>query len=665
MKYLIVAILLLTSLFSAQKPVVNIKLGTVDIDEVLLKTDNMIKKYNFKKIKYDKTKKNQHQKIVDTIIANLKRLQSIEEELKLNYIDIKRYKQDLETINKDYNRAINRIYKTNSSLNRDIYILVAHKGDIDYQSDIESYILDKFSIKKYDQTTTLKKSMASKSMQNTIKTEKDFGQKSSVVVDEFAIRAKDVEFNLIKITQNPFIKSKTSQSSNAIVKTNDMFSETGVMLYDLKDTDINTILDELSSTLQIDTALLKQFLQKINNDVNVPKYKQSFAKSSQEIKQVLQTLEEEHQKIVSRVFEVKDNLEQRLSSNNFLEALKKDLFNETQTLLLRYNINLTPKNITNMIIISPKIYSERVYLGEEREYVHRKVKSYISKINITDLQQSETLTNFTDLSSKTKNVHKTVKFETLHILPYIDKNNKIGLFVFSSISIKEELSDSDIVKIPFKYTTLNFIPVKQGYKTIFVGDSEVTLGLVKEFLKGKKTKKYFDTYCIEDSELPEEAKDFKNIDKEYYNYPAVCFKVDKIDKFLKWVGKKAQRDIVIPQFDDWKYIATNSDSSDYCWGNKSLDELIEDEEKPENIYFEDSDDSTTIKEVKKFPKSKTGVYDMCGNIYEMVYFDGELSFAGNSYSSYIAKSDAEPEAYNDDINPSLGLRLFYIKNLGE
>jgi len=248
-------------------------------------------------------------------------------------------------------------------------------------------------------------------------------------------------------------------------------------------------------------------------------------------------------------------------------------------------------------------------------------------------------------------------------LPYLTKDNKIALFVFASVSIKDKLDENDLTTFGMKYTTLKFIPVKQGYKTIFAGQTEVTLALVKEYLETHSFKKTFDSYCLDESLLPEEAKDYKNITSEYYNYPAVCFKVDKIDKFLKWVSKKIKRQIILPTSKDWGYVASNANSTTYCWGDESVEDLASEDELPENIYIEDKDEDTTISQVAKYKKSKLGLYDMCGNVFELTKDEDGLTYKGNSFSSYIEESVGEGEEYSDDINPSLGLRLFYIKDL--
>ena len=182
-------------------------------------------------------------------------------------------------------------------------------------------------------------------------------------------------------------------------------------------------------------------------------------------------------------------------------------------------------------------------------------------------------------------------------------------------------------------------------------------------------KDFFDPYCIEDSTLPEEAKNFKTLKKKYYKYPAICFKTedDKIQKLLKWLSKKTKRDIVIPTLDQWSYVATNKGSTDYCLGDEEVEDLADSDRRYENILMDLDDDPDKILKVASFaPNKDIKVYDMCGNLYEMVDVDGEIMYVGNSYSSYIVKSsEVEAEDITEEVGPSLGLRVFYIEDLAD
>lgn len=642
---------------------VNIATNTVDTKEVIIKVDKSIQDYDFSKLKNPPNGVKPHVKRLSKIESNMKALASLRSELELNYLDIKRLESSIEDSKLLYDRKINRIYKQNKHIDRYMYILVAAKSDEDYSGELENFVIDKMAIKKFDQTTTLKTSMASTEMRSKIKTEKDFGQKSTDIIDTHIFRSKDLVLKVLKITQNPFVKTPPT-AKKALVKENDQFKETRTLIYDLKAQTLVELQKELEEKFHIDSTEAFKFINSIKNRFDMRTYKTDFSFNSDKITKVLKMLESKHAKLAKEVTQLDVKYRSKLDDNRDVEKDLNKLLKETNRLLKPYEVVLTKENIGHISIITPKIYSEKVDFKEEREYILRKVKSYISKVNIADLKQSDVLIDFMDLSSTTKNVHKSVKFETLHVVPFLEDNNKVGLLVFSTISIKDKMGDDDLIEFDFENETLKFVPVKQGYKTIFVAQKQVTLGLVKEFLKSSSYKKHFDQYCIDESHLPEEAKDFKNVGEEFYDYPAICFKIDYIDNFLKWVSKKSSREMIIPETADWSYVASNSDTTDYCWGNEDPEDLLEEGEIPENIYIEGSDDEySTIQKVGSYPKSKAGVYDMCGNVFEMTMQDGDFAFKGNSFSSYVENSRGEAEGYSDESNSVLGLRLFYIKDL--
>lgn len=650
------------SLKGKQKTI-NVSTNTIDTKKVLLEVGKKVEEFDFKALKNVDAGIRNHIERITQSQKNLKQLSYLKSELELNYLDIKSLENDLEKAKKLYDREINKIYRTNSTVDRYSYILVAYKGDKDYTKDLENFIIDKFAIKKYDQSTTLHKSLASVEMQSVIKTEKDFGQKAVDTVYDYIVRANDVTLKVFKITQNPFIKSPNAKDNKAKEQQDVIFAESSTTVVDLASYDFRTLQSELEATFNISTIALEPFMQNVQNRINLDVYRADFEKSSQNIVRVLKELELKHNLETPKVAQIQAQLDAKKGVSKKIEPELTGLLAVTQKLLKPYNIPLTKETVGNISIVTPKLYSERVDLNEEKDYVNRKIRSYISKLNVTDLKQSETLIDYSDLTSTTKKKHKSVKFETMHILPYLDQGNKIGLFVFSAISIKESLGDDDMLDFAFKYDNVKFIPVKKGYKTLFVAQKEVTLGLVKEFLETHSYKKNFDQYCIDESYLPEDAKNYKDISQEFYEYPAVCFKVDNIQKFISWVAKKTKRDIVVPSREDWAFVASNSETTGYCWGNKEPDELLDEDTLPENVYIEGADMQSAITKTGSYPKSLNGFYDMCGNVFELVMESGELAYKGNSFSSYIERSVGEAELYADDINSNLGLRLFYVKDL--
>jgi len=642
---------------------VNISVNSVDIDDLLEKSKKEIDKIDFKKLKFENKSSNYHKKRIDKAIYNLKLLSGYRQKLELSYIDRTDLAKSLTKAKKLYDRNINRIYRANKQIDRYTYILVVSKGDLSYESDLENFVIDKYAIKKYDQTTTLEKSLQSTKMQNTIKTQKEFGQKYVDTIYDYIIRSENLNLAVLKVTQNPFVKLSKMMKNKTQKVENDVLKESTIFINDLSSQDFAQLQQKLQKKYSLDISQIKPFISELKDKVDITKQKKDFQNSTNAITNVLKKLETQHEKELQNIATIDDQYKAKINMIKSIEPKLNNLLSKTQKLLKPYNIRITKETIGNITIVTPKVYKQRVDNKEESEFILRKINSFVSRINISDLKQSDLLIDFEDLTSTTKKTQKIIEYETIHALPYIEKNNEMGLLIFGSISIKDKLNEDDMLSFPLSYTTLKFVPIKKGYKTIFTGQKEVTLGLVKEFLEENSFKRNFDQYCIDESSLPDEAKDYKNITSEFFDYPAVCFKVDKIDTFIKWVSKKINRDIVIPSSNEWGYVASNSQTTEYCWGDESLDDLIDEDIVPENIYLENSDTQSAIKKVAKYPKSKSGLYDMCGNVFELTKDEDELTYKGNSFSSYIEVSIGDGEVYSQDINSNLGLRLFYIKDL--
>lgn len=641
----------------------NLSVNTIDTKELMLNFTDSYSSYNFRDLKEQPIAIAKHLEIIEKIRKDLKELTNLRSELELSFYDIKQLEESLENGKKQYDRKINSIYSKNKQIDRYSYILVSSKGEFDYKKDLNRFVIDKFAIKKYDQTTTLKKTLASVSMQSVIKTQKDFGQKTVDSVYEYVIRATGTTIKVLKVLQNPFIKTNTTKQSNTTTVQNDTFEESSLYITDLKSHSFEDLTEVLAKKYRLPKDMVAPFIDTLKTKVDLQKYKSDFKNSSDDILKVLKKLDKTHNKESLKVEAIQSDFNTKKEYKVLVSNKLEEKLSSLKKLLNYYNIPITKETIGNVTLLSPKVYSETVQYKEELDFLNRKIKSYVSSVDVTEVKQLETLIDFSDLSSTTKNKHKSVKFETIHTLPFLDKNNKMGLLVFSSISLKDEITDDDLLEFEFENSTMKFIPVKKGYSTLFVAQTELTLGVVKEFLKRKRTKKYFDQYCIDNSFLPEEAKDFKNTPEEFYEYPAVCFKIDKIDDFVSWISKKTQRDMIIPTVEDWSYVASNSGTTDYCWGNQTPEDLEDDGELPENIYLSTNENDSTILPVASFEPSLSGVYDMCGNIFELTLQDGEFMYKGNSFSSYIELSDGMAEYYSDEVNYNIGLRLFYKKDV--
>ncbi len=656
MKTLLIIILILNTLY-ARDGMKNIHLNTLDRDEaikIVSKRVQKIKLTNLNNLSYAGHEKKLYALQYD--ISNIQRLNHKVKELQLTL------KEDEEEYKKQqirYKKNIDAIYNSSKYIQRVSYYLVSHKIGQEYSSDLQNYLLDKYSVTKFEQTTIIKQTtLGTSSFQNSISTTKEFGEMRVESLKDFTFRDRNLNLALLKVTQLPFLKAKDNKFSKLVNSDIDKFAqESGVKIEQLANKEDNNelFLDSFKFTKEDKSIVLTS----LENDINKKVAKIRLSTSNQKIKKTIAKIEKKHD---TQLVKSNNNARRISQQRVHLAQLNQELMLNTQELkelAKEYDIRFNFDELDKLVIISPKIYSEIVDLGEEKEFILRKAKAYINKITINNLTQSETLTDLTDLATKNSDLQKMIEFESIHIMPFV-KDKKLSLFMFSIIEIEEKITEENYVKKEFKYATLEFVPIKREYKTIYALNTEITLGLMKEFLETRRENKYFDKYCLEDSTLPEEAKVITTVTPEYYNYPAVCYKLERIDEIVEWISEKTDKELVIPDVTDWSYIASNANSSDYCWGNHSIKTLNEDGVKHENIYHEDEVD-TKIEPVKSYSKSILGMYDMGGNVHELVKSKSTYMIKGNSFISYIERSNAPAIEYEESLSPSLGLRLFYIK----
>jgi len=635
----------------------NVKLNTMDASEVQEKVEKRLENLNLKTLDKNLDYR-KHIINIENLQADIKDILVTQRELRDINLGLKEVIDKYKASEDKYNTKMTKIYNSNKHLQRVTYYYLAHKLDQDYLAALKNKLVDKYAIEKFDQNTEIKESEKGiLSYKNVVTTNKYFGEMQVETLKDITYRDKNLNVKIIKVTQSPFVKSTQSKFINSTEKDIDKFDESmDVEILELTDlTNLEAIYlpKKMFTNDEIDVII-----KAINSNINISQTNQNLSKASQRIIKAMKVVEKQHDKYIK-------SLNNLMTKINTL-TLKKE--NKTATLDVKvenvtviskyYSIDLNLEELEKLVIITPKVYTAYVELGEEKDFVKRKIKSYLSKVTITELQQSETLTNYAELKTKNLSKQKLVEYESIHFFPFL-RGNEFATLIFSVIELEDKVSASDFVKKDLKYSSFTFVPVKKGHKTIFASTTEVTLGTVKEFLETNRVNKYFDKYCIEDSVLPEDAKDFKNIKEEYFDYPAVCFKVDKVDEFMSWLAKKIGKKITLPTAKEWSYVASNSNSSEFCWGNASIDELNEDGLTPENIYYENQED-TFIQPIKKFKKSLLGMYDMCGNVHELVQDGNDFMLKGNSYISFIESSNAPALEYDESLNAMIGIRAFYI-----
>jgi len=648
---------MLISLANAVDGMKNIAISTLDSSELLEEVSKRIQKNSLKNL----ASKKDYKSIVldvETLRIDISEIVKLQKDARSASQNLKSLIEKYNSSEARYNKKMKRIYKANRNIKRVVYYVVSHKLDEDYTLSLKNALVDKYAIEKYDQSTLIKESNGNMSYSNVITTNKEFGQMQIESLEDFTYREQGFNVKLVKVTQSPFVSSKTATTANAFENSVDKFEMSeSVTLYEIED--IKKLSSEYLSKLLLPQNEQKLIVETIKKSVNVKKANKKVKKVNKSVLKALKKIAKTHDKYVVGLNNASGKINAQIEKTQKKDEKLKEKIQSATNIAKHYSIKLNLEELNKLIILTPKLYSEYVELGEEREFVIRKIKSYLSKVTISELSQSETLTNSYNLQTKNINKQKFVEYKSLHFLAFT-KGKELSMLVFSTIELEDKISKSDLIRKSFKYTSLTFVPIKQRFKTIFVATTEITLGIVKEFVETNKQHKYFDKYCLEDSPLPEDAKNFKSVASEFYEYPAVCFKAEKVDGFMKWLSKKTRKNIVFPSSEEWSYVASNANSSDYCWGNETIQELNEDELRPENIYYEDNLD-TTIEAVKQHKKSILGIYDMCGNVHELVKDDDELAIKGTSYISFLENSNAPALEYDDGLNTSVGIRAFYIK----
>jgi hypothetical protein len=640
----------------------NLRVDTFDKSEVLQKVEDKLQKVDFSHLKNDLT----YQKHIDNInllnhtISQIIELKSKDKELYQRY---KSLQEKLNNLEQTSTKRLKKVTKRYRNVKRTTYFVVLHKLNEDYKQELQNHLIDKYAITKYKQDLKIVIKNDKKNFKYTIENQKDFGLMKQEILDEKTYRDKNLHFVLIKVTQYPFKDSKSSLYNQKETKKVDIFKETSTKIIHIES--INGVKEKIEPILS--TQETNQILKSIKTHIKVSKAQRKLKKSTKKIKSIVKEIYKNYNYLTKKlnyllvdVSNAKKEYEQ--NSKNINELYKKALKTAKY-----YNIELKFDELEKIIILSPREYQEYVEVGEESDFVYRKIKRYLLNITLKSVAQTEKIVNFYDLDIKNIDKFLLLQYSSIHFMPFI-KEKKMGVVVFATLKIEKKITKNDFIKKELKYATLEFLPIQKGYERIFISTTELPIGVIKEFLetKRKKTKHYFDKYCLEDSTLPKEAKDFKNVSSNYYDYPAVCYKLEKIDDILKWLSKKIHKKVILPTPQEWSYIASNANTTKYCWGNKEIEELLEDEIIPENIYIENeeykSEEEPKLYPIKSFPPSKLGIYDMCGNGYELVKDGDEYYIKGNSYISYIEESNAPALEYDYTLNPSITLRVEYKQN---
>jgi len=252
---------------------------------------------------------------------------------------------------------------------------------------------------------------------------------------------------------------------------------------------------------------------------------------------------------------------------------------------------------------------------------------------IADLKQStEIFYNVKEQSISEDTLNETKSQQQLGI--YFDKV-RIGTYiqndttnVFFKIKILSEntnpCEDIALGKDYHKKLDMQFLKYKSNNgQTIALAKTETTVKQFKLFLQDTKEQK---------SNLFASKHCYTSFLKSKNNTPVSCLNSHGVLSFFQWLNALDNNDDAtyrLPTNEEWSYIASCGGKISYCWGNQKTQIDYNENIKPNKKSFKEA-----IK-VGSYKASKSGLYDMCGNVSEycMKKFAGRLQMKtiGGSY----------------------------------
>lgn len=128
-----------------------------------------------------------------------------------------------------------------------------------------------------------------------------------------------------------------------------------------------------------------------------------------------------------------------------------------------------------------------------------------------------------------------------------------------------------------------------------------------------------------------------NMEENDYIRPYTIRNIDDIDKIMEILKNSTDENWRLPTVEEWLFIAGLDDKYVYPWGNDMPKYLIH-----ANLsFFSPKQRLPKPQEVGLYPKgkSRTGIYDLIGNVYEIVIGKGlnHYRLAGGAFTSNISK----------------------------
>jgi hypothetical protein len=297
-----------------------------------------------------------------------------------------------------------------------------------------------------------------------------------------------------------------------------------------------------------------------------------------------------------------------------------------------YNLELEKKYSTSHLdsldknyFFEYKVETDRSFGAAYNSIVYEFITQLTPLLNVKAYQSKEVLNDSGLSQNKSK---QTVKkyFNGLEVGLYL-KNKQPHLFFAISLKGKNTNPCSELFlnELNDRFTAMKFNSYKlKNGTTLSMSQTEVTIGLFKKFLATVKNQKKFFAGITS----------YKKFLKSRDDQPISGINSSALRKFINWLNdNNPNGDLYrVPSCKEWQEIASCGGKIKYCWGDMKLQNNYN-----ENIRCNKKRRSEPMN-VASFQKSKSYMYDMCGNVSEYCYGvnhfgKNEVQVVGGNYKT--------------------------------
>lgn len=667
MKKLYFIFLLLIPTLYAQT--INVLLDTSDKQKALKLVEKELNQLSLKKyITRDTTAVVEFDFEIENFRNNLNEITQLYADIHVKGKDIKGLEENVLAAPKKIKESLFREYKKAQEISRVLYFLVVIDGldedenDKKYLPALNQYFLDNYAfeyidvneeyITKYTLDKLYTKSFTKEQLSN-IQLKKEIGRLDITEVLGMTSYEKDgAELMVIRVMQYPF-KQEFKKEKITITKEKNYYEKLdGVSVLEIEN------FQSLAKTIKkghstINNEVLEDFIKGIEEKdlkisryhINIAKQNKAILKADKKIKTIFSRASNKLQLNIDELIEIKDELYE-------YEKNLKDKINNISKTKDKYSVVL--KENTKLSSMGTYHLSGR-FKNLKKDIVSITLE-YLESEKSHVLSGTEELKNGDDLSTTTVNSHKSIVFNSIHYMLFLNKRGKLNMRLFASKNIKV-LDKEDVSKLKLGSTDILFVPISKGSKVYYMAQTETTWKELKNYITQSQNlwSDLIDSECLKKTiykKLPPKNK--------YNDYPAVCFEDEGVDNYIKFLNSQEDsKNIRLMTENEWVFFASNAKQTKYCWGDEEVKKLLKRKIYPANFDYGDNK-KRNFSKVTKYEKNLIGAYNMCGNAFEMVEDDGDKMYIGFSYQSELNPiEDSYTRDKSSRMNKYIGLRLFY------